>query len=922
MLVGEALGARVLRPLVGSTAFAQTGTLVGVLGALGLGAHWAGHTRRLAPRVLLVVAHVGLACISLAAAVLPGVVATPLARVLVACPTGMADVARFVFAAVLSALPGFFAGVVFPAAVLLLRRGGGAGTALAGALSSFGAAVASLLATFVLGPWLGVSRTLLVTSVLHGMLAVGASRLEDVPREAPEPSGEAPRRVLMALFALGVASTAWQVLVTRAASLSFGPSAFTFATALAGHVTALALGECLSVRFVQRSTARKTYQALGGIALAASLGASGGVWLLRALPSLAERVLAGGVPSQVVLWAAAWVGCVFVSLPVVGFVGAGIAFAARSLGGDGAMANGRTLAASGVGNVLGAVLATFVAMPRFGVAGAALAVAATLAVATGWTRSRSAAALALVAVSLSGVQLRRTDDPTTMLRGPFLYAGGRGVELGRVVVRRDGPEATVAVRRDDEGHVLLQINGKVDATSLGDAATQTLLGMLPVAMAHSPRDVLVVGLGSGMSVDAARSVPGVRRVEVAELLGDVIDAARGPFSRANRRVLEDARVRVLRVDALHYLRGTMVTYDAIVSEPSNPWVAGMSDLFTRESFEAARERLRDGGTFGAWFHAYSTDVDVLASIVATFRAVFPRATLLELAPGSDYLLVGWKGSAPFDLDGFLRRLDDPTLTRMLLAAGVPDHASLFARFLGGREGVATVAADAPVLHATDLKLEFVAPSLLYHDATADVFARLARIDDLPLAGLGVDASPGSTWLRLLDASEAHREAVTHVRSMVLAAREGDRTRALRAGELAVGLAPRDDGLRAMVARLYLERAAERVRRDPAAAESDLTAVLELTPPPAERVRALVRLGDLALRRRDGQRALSRYREALSLSEELGDDVPELRVRLAAALDVLGARAQSEEVYARALRDVRDPVRRRALAAIRAAARVR
>ena len=86
-----------------------------------------------------------------------------------------------------------------------------------------------------------------------------------------------------------------------------------------------------------------------------------------------------------------------------------------------------------------------------------------------------------------------------------------------------------------------------------------------------------------------------------------------------------------------------------------------------------------------------------------------------------------------------------------------------------------------------------------------------------------------------------------------------------------------------------------------AAEQDLTAVLELAPPAAERIRALVRLGDLALRRRDGRRALTRYSEALVRAEELGEAAPEIRVRRARALTVLGAPAQAAEELERARR---------------------
>ncbi len=364
-----------------------------------------------------------------------------------------------------------------------------------------------------------------------------------------------------------------------------------------------------------------------------------------------------------------------------------------------------------------------------------------------------------------------------------------------------------------------------------------------------------------------------------------------------------------------YLRGTSRRYDAIVSEPSNPWVAGMSDLFTREAFEAARERLKPGGAFGAWFHAYSTSADVVASIVATFRAVFPRATVVEITPGQDYLLVGLRDGA-LDLDVFLRRLEDPTVSRLLRSAGVNDSTALFARFVAGTRGVEAIAGDAPVMRASDLSLEFRAPSLLYRDATADVFALFARVDDLPLAGMVSDASQGGAWMRLLDESESRREAVTHTRAMVLAERQGDGARALREGELAVGYDPRDPMPRAVLARLYIARAMRAAPRDPGSAEQDLTAALELNPPVAERFRALVKLGDLASRRRDGRRALSRYTEALAVAREMGEEVPELHVRVAEVLAMLRAPEQAAEELDRAISSMPEGARRRSLEALR------
>ncbi len=942
-LAAEAVGARLLRPLLGSTGFAQTGAVVGVLGGLGLGA-WitarALSRATLTPRRALVGAHVLLAVFALTASFVATPLAVPIARALVALgetSEALADVMRLALGVGFTALPGALAGSALPTSVLVLRRGAGAGTAWAGAASSLGAALGVVLVTFVVAPAWGVASALRLVAAGYVLAALlGWSATQDTPAPTPPPESPSaqPRvtdRVLLAtLVLLGVASTGWQTVTTRLGELSFGPSAFALAAALAAHVSALALGELVALRWITRTPPEKHRDVLGRVVLFAAGMSLVALPVALRLPSFAEARLAHGAPPLATLWATAWAFIAAVSLPVVGTLGAAMAFAASALATrDGsarddrsaALANGRLLVTMGAGNVLGAVLVSFVVMPFVRVEGAMLFVCALLALAA-WNLLRPAWPRALAAFAgmslVAGYGVAGTwREPERLLSGPFLYAGSTEVDLGRVVWRRDGREATVAVRRDAAGGALLQINGKVDATSEGDATTQTVVGIVPVAMARNPREVLVVGLGSGMTADAARSVPGVAHVTVAELIPEVVRAARTDFARANAHVLGDPRVTVRAMDAAQYLRGTRRTFDAIVSEPSNPWVAGMSDLFTREVFEAARERLNPGGTFGAWFHAYSTDAETVASIVATFTSVFPRATLVEVTAGEDYLLVGVREPYALDMDEFLARTSVPGVASRLARAGIDDRASLVARFLSGTEGVRAVARDGTILRASDLTLEFRAPALLYHEAMADVFALLARIQDLPLAGLGADTRAGGAWLRVIDESELRREAVTHTRNLVLAEREGSLARAIHEGELAVGLNPGDSRLRTLVARLYLRRSLEkRLARDPGGAEEDLTTALELNPHASERFRALVSLGDLALRRHDGRRALDRFTAALAIARAQNQPAPELHVRMAEALAQMGAPDEAARELDQAIAETTSRARREALEALR------
>lgn len=913
-LGAEVLGARLLRPLLGTTAVAQSGVVAGVLGSLGVGAFvvakWL-ESGRISLRRALLGAHLGLGLVTLTATPLAMALATPTARVLVALDVRapwLATLLRVALAVLATVLPGLLAGALYPSAVRLLRAEAGRGTAWVGAASSIGASLAALAATFGLAPWLGVGNTMAaLAGVYLAVVALGAWLLKTASPEAPE-APAAPsrrwvseaRRPLAALAAVGLASTAWQLALTRLGVLSFGPSAYALSAATAAHGMALGLGEAWAYRRLGRESTDEA-QGLPWLLGVGALMAAVTVSLAMRLPAAMTAWLGRGAPSLPALWSVAFGAMVLAALPVAGVVGAALALGARHLaqahGVRAAEANGAVLLATAAGNVIGGLGVPLVLLPRVQIEGV-LAFASLALGAAAWRLggppfgARRGRAVTLAAAALAalvvGVRAARR-DPGAVLSGPFLYAGSRELELGRVAWRRDGREATVAVRRDDVGGVLLQIDGKVDATSVGDATTQTVVGILPTVMARDPARVFVIGLGSAMTVDAVRAVPGVTAITVAELVPEVVEAARVDFARANHDVMRDPRVTVRALDAAHYLRGTRDTFDVIVSEPSNPWVAGMSDLFTREAFEAARARLAPGGVMGVWFHAYSTSDDTIASVVETFRGVFPQSCLVEVTAGTDYLLVGAQAPYALDVDRFFARAEAPAAAALLAQAGIRSRAALLARVLSGARGVARVGTGGTVYRASSLVLEFRAPALLYSDATAEVFARFARIDDLPFAGLVAAQGPGSPWLQALDESEGLREAGVHARAMVLAEREQQLDRAITEGDLAVSLSPDDLLLRTRLARLYLRRAGEKYyRRDPGGAEVDLTAVLELRSHEAERFRALVLLAGIAFQRRDAQRALARYDEAIRLAEAAGEAVPVLHARRAEVLHLLGA----------------------------------
>ena len=211
----------------------------------------------------------------------------------------------------------------------------------------------------------------------------------------------------------------------------------------------------------------------------------------------------------------------------------------------------------------------------------------------------------------------------------------------------EGWNAAVSVWRNGSA-TWLKTNGKSDASSVADMNTQVLVGLLP-ALAHPhPRRAFVVGFGSGVTTRTLADVPGMERVDVAEIERAVLRASRF-FAEVNRDVLADPKVHVVEDDARSALQLAREPYDLIVSEPSNPWIAGIASLFTADYFRIAASRLAPDGVFAQWLQTYRVPPALVAVVVANVRAVFPHVEVWYANP-SDLIVVAsrrpirWSGS--------------------------------------------------------------------------------------------------------------------------------------------------------------------------------------------------------------------------------------------------------------------------------------
>ncbi len=223
----------------------------------------------------------------------------------------------------------------------------------------------------------------------------------------------------------------------------------------------------------------------------------------------------------------------------------------------------------------------------------------------------------------------------------------------------------------------------------------------------------MIGLGSGVTADSALATGSVQRADLVELSPEVITAS-AFFSHENGGVLSRPGVRMIVGDGRSHLRLTKQRYDVIVSEPSNPWMAGIAALFTREFFQEARTCLKPHGVICQWAHTYNMRDEDLRSIARTFSSVFPESAMWLVGDG-DLLLIGSADDA-LDLRGIERRVGEHRVDALLRDVGVGGREAPFAilsMLAGDRAVIEEYSRGAAIQHDDRMALEYSAPQAIY-----------------------------------------------------------------------------------------------------------------------------------------------------------------------------------------------------------------
>ncbi len=613
-----------------------------------------------------------------------------------------------------------------------------------------GAVLGSLLTGFYLLRVYDLATATMVAvalNVIVALLALGiAKKTSYEPREvadAEQPRGDKIVYVTIALS--GLTALAAEVIWTRNLSLLFGGTVYTFALILAVFLLGLGLGSSFGSKIAQQ-TSRPRFmlgwcQLLLCVALAWAaymMGASMPYWPIN--PSLST--------APWFTFQLDFVRCLWAVLP--GAVLWGMSFplalaAVATREQDTGRLVGGVYAANTVGAIVGALSTSLLLVAWVGSQRAQqmlIVIAASAALLMLMPKSKTIFRLKplslLLAATCGVILLLLTVPPVSGL----LVAEGRhaATQIGRneIVYVGEGTMASVAVTRTRDGLLQYHNAGKVQASSkVEDMRLQRMLGHLTTLLPANPRSVLVIGCGAGVTAGAVSIDPQVERVTIAEIEPLVPKAASTYFGKYNHAVISNPKVQIKLDDGRHYLLTAPEKFDAITSDPLDPWVKGAAMLYTKEFFEVVKRRLNPGGVVTIFVQLYQTSEAAVKSELATFFEVFPEGVVwsnTQDGEGYDLVLMGQPEAMPINVDAVEARLQRPeyaAVAQSLREVGFRSAVDLFSTYAGQGTDLTAWRQGAAINWDRSLRLQYLAGLGLNLDESFTIYRNLMKHNRYP-----------------------------------------------------------------------------------------------------------------------------------------------------------------------------------------------
>ena len=626
--------------------------------------------------------------------------------------------------------------------------------------NTFGAVAGCLLAGFYLlrlhdvaiATYAAVSLNLVVALAGFALSRAAAYERTDSDRLG-EPVKMAPGAtlVLVTIGLSGATALGAEVVWTRLMSLNFGGTTYTFSLILASFLFGIGIGS--AVGSVMARYVRDARQALGWAQLLVVAGLAWAAYvLLGALPNWPVN------PSIATPWfnfQFDFFRAVLTALPAAALWGASFPLALAAVaekGQDPGRLVGRVYAANTVGAIFGALLSSIVLIGWVGtqttqrVMVALAALSAFLMLAVVWDQERGRVrfaprgvvrgAVVLVAALVLGSTIPAV--PALLVgygRYAPTYLGSRYIDF---VFVGEGMNSSMAVSELGNGDRNYHNAGKVQASSEPqDMRLQRMLGHLTTLLPTQARSVMVIGCGAGVTAGAVSLDPTVDSLTIVELEPLVPEVVSREFGEHNFEVVDNPKTTVVIDDARHYLLTTDRMFDAITSDPFDPWVKGAATLYTVEFWREARAHLNPGGVVTVFVQLYESTTEAVKSEVATFLEVFPEGMVfanLAYGQGYDVVLVGQVDPAPIDLDAIDEKLNSPEfapVVQSLAQVGFYSAAQLMATFAAKKPEIDPWLADAQINRDRNLRLQYLAGMGMNLYQADEIYREMAQYRTYP-----------------------------------------------------------------------------------------------------------------------------------------------------------------------------------------------
>ncbi|MBA3548207.1 MAG: spermidine synthase [Nannocystis sp.] len=692
-LIYESIWSRYIRQFVGSAATAQVLVLSLFMGGMALGAllvaRRLGKVRRPVRAYALIEGGIGVYALAFPW-LCSGVMRLCYDTLFPALGGGMLVAAlKWTMAGLLILPPCVLLGMTFPlmSAGILRRDRERSGEILSFLYftNSIGAALGALLSGFVLVGRFGLPGTLACAAALN--LAIAAVALLQRDEHPPlagdihdphDPTRERRRAGLVRLlllvsFGTGLSSFMYEIGWIRLLSMIIGSATHSFEVMLSAFVFGLAAGGLWVRRKMDRW--RRPELVLGFVQILMGVAAVATLPLYALAVKAMGSLMVGDVRTEhtwLAFNALRYLLCLVIMFPATFCAGMTLPLITHLLlkRGQGEGIIGRVYGFNTLGAIVGATLAGLLLMPLIGlqrviVAGAVVDIVLGLALlrlelgssdpAPGMARTLRFACMSSALVVVFGLFIVKLDP---MVLSATVYRNGRtrlgdGYELISYV---DGRTASVTVIRltDEREYRVIYTNGKPDASLVlnrypagrdpvlgpdiaGDEPNQVLVGLIPLAIRPEATDAALIGFGSGVTCHVLLGSPALERLDTIEIEPEMHAGSRH-FLPVNERAYNDPRNHFWFDDAKAFFAGAARQYDIIVSEPTNPWVSGVSSLFTVEFYREVKRYLKPRGVLAQWLQGYELSNELLLTVLAALDQEFSDYQILRVGD-SDWVIL-------------------------------------------------------------------------------------------------------------------------------------------------------------------------------------------------------------------------------------------------------------------------------------------